>query len=210
TRQADVELLAQLKKDYAAEKDPLVRQDLSILIDNQEKGIHTNDLQHQYFVPYYNVTRLVFAGMLPLLDDQIAAERRPAALTRLKKYVGMEPGTTPLTELAMARTKEAMGPGKRYPAKLRIEQDLGRNSIMVKGIGDLFEKYKIAGYQEAFARLEKQIADYDAWVKAEILPHAESDFRLPSEVYADRLVNYGIDIPPDKLTAMAHAAAADY
>ena len=35
-----------------------------------------------------------------LLDDQTAPERRMAAVVRLNKYAGLEPGFTPETELA--------------------------------------------------------------------------------------------------------------
>ncbi len=39
-----------------------------------------------------------------------------------------------------------------------------------------------------------------------MLPKARTDFRLPPEEYALELEEYGIDIPPDQLAAMAHQA----
>ncbi len=68
------------------------------------------------------------------------------------------------------------------------------------------EKYKLTGWQEPYATLKKQLADYDAWVRATVLPKARTDFRLPPEEYALNLESYGIDIPPEQIAAMAHQA----
>jgi uncharacterized protein (DUF885 family) len=54
--------------------------------------------------------------------------------------------------------------------------------------------------------LKTQLTDYDAWVRATVLPKARTDFRLPPEEYALDLQSYGIDIPPDQIAAMAHQA----
>src|SRR4029079_17956715 len=80
----------------------------------------------------------------------------------------------------------------------------------INGIGQLFEKYNIEGYQEPFAELKRQLADYNQWVKTEILPKARTDFRLPPEEYAFGLQQYGVDIPVEQLTAMAHKAFTEY
>jgi len=69
-----------------------------------------------------------------LLDDQVAAERRPASLVRLRKYAGLEPGYTPLadglrklTELQLAK------PNMIYPSKASVETALSRNALYVDG-----------------------------------------------------------------------------
>jgi uncharacterized protein (DUF885 family) len=92
---------------------------------------------------------------------------------------------------------------------VEIETELGRNSNYLDGIAALLEKNKMTGWQEPFNILKSQLADYDAWVKANILPKARTDFRLPPEEYALALENFGIDIPPGQLTAMAHQAFDD-
>ena len=43
-----------------------------------------------------------------------------------------------------------------------------------------------------------------------ILPKARTDFRLPPEKYALEFEQYGVDIPPPKIAAMAHAAFTEY
>ena len=145
-----------------------------------------------------------------LLDEQTPAERRPAAVVRIRKYAGLEPGYKPLTEILKQRVMEQMAkPGVIFPARTEIETELGRNSNYVEGIAALMQKYKLTGWQEPYKKLKTQLAEYDAWTKANVLPKARADFRLPSEQYALALEDFGIDIPPAQLAAMAHQAFND-
>ena len=50
---------------------------------------------------------------------------------------------------------------------------------------------------------------WNQFVKSEVLPRAREDFRLPPELYAFRLEQIGIDIPPAELAAKAHLAFAE-
>jgi hypothetical protein len=202
--------LVQLQKGLATEKDPLVRQDLEIMIKSAQQGIRGQELTEKYDMPYFNVGQIVFGGLRALLDDQVPEGRRSAALVRLRKYAGMEPGFTPLVDQAKARTLEWSKPGQLGPPKVEVETNLARADFFINGIAQLFEKYKIEGYQEPFAKLKQQLTDYNAWVKQEILPKARTDFRLPPEQYAFSLEQFGVDIPPDQLAAMAHKAFAEY
>ncbi|HXE90379.1 MAG TPA: DUF885 domain-containing protein [Terriglobales bacterium] len=206
-RKATAEAVDVLKARLAAEKDPLVRQDLEILIKAGEESIQGSLLEEKYEVPYLNLARLFFYSSRALLDDQIAEQRRPAALVRLRKYTGMAPGYKPLTELAMALTRERMkNPALLMPVKSELEKDLGNSDYFVEGIGQLFERYQIAGYQEPYAKLEEQLAAYDEFLRKEVLPKARIDFRLPPELYAFNLRQYGVDIPPGELAERAHQA----
>lgn len=202
--------LEELKRRLAAEKDPLVAQDLEIMIKAVERNIRGSELSEKYDMPYFNITQLVFNGLRSLLDEQVPAERRKAALVRLRKYVGMESGYEPITAQAKARTLDWSKPGQLGPAKIQVDSDMARADFFINGIGQLFEQYKIEGYQEPFAELKRQLTDYNAWVKKEIVPKARTDFRLPPEEYAFQLQQYGIDIPVEQLTAMAHKAFAEY
>ena len=202
--------IEKLQKALTAEKDPLVKQDLQIMLTAAQQGQHGQELSEKYDMPYFNVAQLVFSGLRALLDDQVPQERRKIALVRLRKYAGMEPGFEPITMQAKARTMEWRKPGQAGPPKVQVETDLARADFFINGIAQLFEKYKIEGYQEAFTRLKQQLTEYNAWVKQEILPQARTDFRLPPEQYAFGLEQFGIDIPPDQLTAMAHKAFAEY
>jgi hypothetical protein len=211
--QAKAEIRAgveQLQKALATEKDPLVRQDLEIMIQAGQRNVRGQEMAEKYDMPYINLPQLVFSGIRALLDDQVPESRRAAALVRLRKYAGMEPGYQPITEQAKARTVEWARPGQLGPAKVEVETNLARAGFFISGIEQLFQKYKIEGYQEPYAKLKQQLEDYNAWVKQEILPKARTDFRLPPEEYAFSLQQIGVDIPPEQLTAMAHKAFAEY
>ncbi|HET7873487.1 MAG TPA: DUF885 domain-containing protein [Terriglobales bacterium] len=202
--------ITQLEKILATEKDPLVRQDLEIMIQAAQRFVRGQEITEKYDMPYFNLPQLLFSGIRALLDDQVPENRRTAALVRLRKYAGMEPGYQPLTEQAKARTAEWTKPGQLPPAKVEVETNLARADFFINGIEQLFQKYKIEGYQEPYAKLKQQLADYNAWVKQEILPKARTDFRLPAEEYAFGLQQIGVDIPPEQLAAMAHKSFTEY
>jgi len=204
-------VLVKIKAARAAETDKHVRQDLDILQKAFSLQFRTEDYELEHEVPFINASAAIFQGLRGLLDDQVAAERRPAALLRLRKYAGMEPGYQPFAELLKAREIEQIAkPGVIYPSQSELQTELGRNSNYVEGIGELFKKYRLEGWEPAYAKLKDQLIGYDAWVKSNILPKARSDFRLPPEKYALAFEAYGIDIPPAKIAAMAHAAFLQY
>jgi uncharacterized protein (DUF885 family) len=203
--------LVKIKAARAAESDKNVRQDLDILQKAFSLQFRTEDYGLEHEVPFINASAIVFQGLRGLLDDQVAAARRPAALIRLRKYAGMEPSYKPFTELLKARELEQIAkPGVIYPSQSEVQTELGRNSNYVEGIAALFKKYQLEGWEPAYAKLQDQLTGYDAWVKSNILPKARSDFRLPPAKYALAFEAYGIDIPPAKIAAMAHAAFSQY
>lgn len=201
---------AVLNKLKAASIEPQpkeVKQDLNIIIRRVQLGFKQQDFQRAHEVPFFNASQRVFEGIQFLLDEQTPPERRPAAVERLRKYAGLETGYQPITEILKERAREQMSkPGVIYPWRNEIETELGRDASYVDGIRTLFEKYKLQGWQDAYGKLKSELADYDDWVKSEILPKARADFRLPAQDYALRLQAFGIEISPDQLTAMAHKA----
>jgi hypothetical protein len=92
-----------------------------------------------------------------------------------------------------------------FPPKTLLENQLERNPNYLKGIPLLFQKYHLQGWEQAFKLLEAQLLDYDAWVRANVLPKARTDFREPPEEYALDLAQNGIDVPPCEIAARAHA-----
>ncbi len=197
---------AELEKRRTAETDTLVRQDIDILIDSIDKDIRASEAEEQTFLPDRDVAGYIFFGVKSLLDEQVSPERRPAALARLKKYTGLESGYKPTVELAetLFREKRAANPQLLYPSKAEVEKELSNTNTYITGIGLLFEKYKIAGYQPAYAKLKEQLASYDDFVRREVLPHARADFRLPPRIYSIALEQYGVDYTPAQLEQMAH------
>jgi hypothetical protein len=191
---------AELKSRLADTRQPQVRQDLEILIKTTEGLIKTNQLQHQYLLPYFNVSQTVFFGLRSLLDPQIPAERQKAAVTRLKLYAGMGPADKPITELARDRFSERLSDKSLIgPYDKEVEQDLKDSKRYIAGIKALFEKSDLKGWQAPYAKLAGQLADYDAWVRSTVLAHARKNNTLPEAIYADNLHQFGVDMDPRAL-----------
>jgi len=200
-------VLAKIETMARHETDQNVQEDVEILRKAFDLQFRTEDYELKHEVPFINASAVIFQGLRGLLDDQVAAERRPAALVRLRKYAGLESGHRPFTELLKQREIEQIAKsGVIYPSKSEVETELGRAANYVDGIASLFAKYKLAGWEPAYAKLKLQLTDYDDWIKANVLPEARTDFRLPPEKYALAFEAYGIDIPPARIAAMAHAA----
>src|SRR6266576_2786565 len=184
-RKETEEVAAKLKTAMAKEGRKEVAQDLEIIIRRLELQFKEEDFERAHKVPFVNASAIVFRGIRPLLDDQTPAERRPAALARIRKYAGLEAGYKPIAEILKQRVVEQMAkPGVVYPAKVEIETELGRNSNYLEGMAALCAKYKLTGWEYPYPKLKAQLTDYDAWTKTTVLPKARADFRLPPEEYA--------------------------
>jgi len=200
-------ILAKLKKVEASEKNRDVREDLEIIQKTFSLQFRIDDYQLDHNVQFINASAAIFGGLRSLLSDQVATERRPAAVIRLRKYAGVEPGFKPFTDVLKQRVVEQMAkPGVIYPTAGEMETELARDKSYIDGIAGLFRKYKLTGWEEPYAKLVQELADYDTWIRSTVMPKARTDFRLPPAEYALRLERYGVDLPPDQLAAMAHAA----
>ena len=198
-------VLATLEKDEKKETDQNVREDLEILEKTFNLQFRQEDYQLAHKVPFINASAAIYSGLQSLLDDQVPQARRSAAVVRLRKYAGVEPGFKPFTDLLKQREMEQMAkPGVVYPSVGQMETELTRNRNYIDGMQSLFQKYKLTGWQEPFAKLRQELADYDTWIRATVLPKGRTDFKLAPEEYALALENYGVDIPPAQLAAMAH------
>jgi hypothetical protein len=198
------------EQHLATEKDPLVRQDLEILIASADRDIRGSEANEKSFLPYANIAGAIYYGVKSLLDDQIAPERRPAALIRLKKYTGMQAGFAPLVDQEMHRFHEKVKTkGLLGPPRVEVQKNLDNTDTYITGIGLLLEKYKIQGYEPAFAKLKEQLATYDDFVRREVLPKSRTDFRLPPAIYAMNLERAGADYTPAELERLAHKSFSD-
>ncbi len=147
---------------------------------------------------------MVYSGISSLLQDQVSEARRSTALVRLRKYAGLEPGSTPITLQAEERFRESLKtPGLLGPPKAAVEKNLAQTATYITGIGLLLEKYNLKDYQPAFATLKEQLTAYDDFVRKEVLPKARTDFRMPPEMYAIAREQLGLDYTPTELGARA-------
>jgi hypothetical protein len=198
------ELVAQMREKLKTTESPKVIQDIEILIKSLQDLYETNELDHRYMLPYYNLSQTLYSGFQGLLDPRVDSERYPAALSRLEKYTGQSEGQTPLTELARARTRERFAvPGLAGPYKGELEKDLDNVKRYSTGIEELFADSGLEGWEENLAILQAQLDDYAAWLQEEMMPHTRPGHRLPEAIYADNLKNFGVDMDPHELIRAA-------
>ena len=204
SRKMSEEVLAKLQQRLGDESDSKVRQDLGILIKVIKDSIRSEDLNREQMLPYYNVNQTVFLGVRGIIDPQNSRDRYPAAIARLEKYAGIADGYTPYTELAKARTRERFDvAGLVGPYRAEVEQDLLRAETMITGIEEVLAGTDLQGWEETYATLAGQLREYNDWVREEILPRSRDDYRLPEDLYADALHNWGVDAAPADLIEQA-------
>ena len=204
SRAASARVRKQLQDELAKETDPNVRQDLQIMIDATTREIEGGELGERLLLDWTDVPELVFGGERTLLQEQATPEKRAHAIVRLRNYLGLAPGTTSIFELAKARYADSLAGGQRIgPYKAEVEQAIANAATYAAGVRKLFGDFKIAGADPALAALDKQVADYVAWERTNVLPKARSDFRQPPELYAFALKQVGIDIDPQVLIQRA-------
>jgi hypothetical protein len=207
SREAISQARETLKQRLASETDPKVKQDLEILIQAADDQLEGSALGEKYNLPYFDVTSAIFQGLRTLLDDQVEASRRQAALVRLRKYTGVEPGYTPLTVLAEQFIRSRMDrPGLIGPFKDEVERDFQNGQTYIAGIEEMFKTYGISGYEQPYAKLKEQAAAYEQFIRKEVLPRARTDFRQPAELYAYNLRTLGIDMPVEELVSRAEVS----
>ena len=200
----NIQLIDELGKRLQKEAHPKVKQDLQILIQSLEDENESRRIYGQHILPYYNIHRTLFGSFNALLDPRNEKTRYPAALERLRKYTGAAEGYTPLTELAIARSTERFGnKGLMGPYLGELETDLADAPRFIAGIKSMFERAELTGWEEDFAVLEQQLADYAVWLNEEMLPRARDNNQLPAEVYADNLKNFGVRATPQELIEKA-------
>ncbi|HEU4530275.1 MAG TPA: DUF885 family protein, partial [Steroidobacteraceae bacterium] len=102
-----VKAAAQLEAARTAATDPLVKQDLDILIQAANRQRITTELNRKLMLPYFDLPQAIFNGFQNLLDARVPQERQANAVTRLKRYAGAEKGYEPITMLARARYEES-------------------------------------------------------------------------------------------------------
>ncbi|MEI8299204.1 MAG: DUF885 domain-containing protein [Pseudomonadota bacterium] len=203
--------IAEYRLRLATETDAKVRQDLEILISAAQDTLSSSELNRRYFFPFVDVTGLVYSTVQQTLDPRIPVARQQSVVARLQKYAGLAKGYSPITTLARQRTLERLQADATLlgPYRGEVEQKLNDFPTLLTGIKDLLAKSKVKGWQASYARLERELTDYNVWLKDEILPKARADHRLPPDIYADNLHQFGVDIPPEELIAKSLTSFAE-
>ncbi len=204
TVQLTEEVITELEQRLAGASDLRVRQDLGILLKAAQDNLRTQQLDRDHMLPYVNVSQAIFGGLRALIDPQVDRERYPAAVVRMEKYAGLADGYEPFTELARQLSEERFDvEGLVGPYRGEVEQDLERAETFITGIEELLAGTDLQGWQDSYETLAGQMRDYNDWVRAEILPRAREDFRLPPVMYEDALRNWGVEESPQALIEQA-------
>jgi uncharacterized protein (DUF885 family) len=200
TQAENRKLAGQTQEWLRTAEHPKVIQDLEILRQSLQDGIHSAELTRKYMLPYINLPQNLFFGFRALLDPRTEPSRYPAALVRLKKYNGSADGYQPLTELAIARTQERFAvSGLQGPFKGQMERDLNNVERFAGGLNELFENSGLEGWEDDLALLQDQLNQYAQWLRDEMVPRARENYQLPAELYADNLKNFGVRDTPENL-----------
>jgi len=200
-QEADLDAVAAgYERALAAANDPRVKQDIEILLKSAHDQRVTLELNNRLMLPYFDLPQALFESFHGLLDPRVSKSRQGAAVIRLKRYVGRERGYEPIATLVRARVDERLGDTSLTgPWNVEVEQHLKNQDQYLKGIKELFEKAGLKGWQNDFKTLSKQVDEYSKWVRATVVPRARKTNRLPPEIYADNLKNYGVSMEPHEL-----------
>ncbi len=196
-------LIADFEAAQAKETNPLVRQDLQILVASLQADIEGFELNNEYMLDFSEVSQGMFGNISQLLSDQTAKHRRGKALELLQRYTGIWPGTEPMTVLAKRRFEASRGEGKMGPYRVEVEESIAKIPTFISGIRELFTKYKIKGAAKALNAMESQLTDYGKWTRETVLPVSRDNPRLPPELYALNLKQVGIDMDPYEAMSQA-------
>jgi uncharacterized protein (DUF885 family) len=195
---------AQYEQAIKTETDPRVRDDLQILLKAARDQRTTLELDDRLLLPYFDLPQAIYGGFQQLLDKRTAPARYPAALLRLKRYIGADSGYEPITKLARDRIAERLeDPKLTAPWSVEVEQALKNQAQYLAGIHDLFQQSGLKGWQKDFATFSSQVEAYGKWVRASVLPRARATNLLPPEVYADNLKQFGVTMDPRELMERA-------
>jgi uncharacterized protein (DUF885 family) len=200
-QEADLQIVvADYERALASASDPRVKQDIEILLKSARDQRITLELNDRLMLPYFDLPQGLFQGFHSLLDPRVPKSRQKAALVRLKKYIGAERGYEPVTTLVRARIEERLGDESLTgPWTVEIEQHLKNQAHYTQGIQDLFQKAGLKGYEKDLKTLTSQLNEYSNWIKANVVPRARTTNRLPPEIYADNLKNFGVTMDPHEL-----------
>jgi hypothetical protein len=191
----------------ATEQDAWVLDDLTILGRKVDEILAKVAVEDAHLVVLIDVTRIVFGGLRPLLDDQNPPTRKRFALERLRRYAGLVDGVAALAASAELETRARLRiNGLTMPYVVDVETALSAAPLLLDGMREMFAGSGLDGWSDALETLRAQCDRYATFLRDEVLPLARTDHRLPPPVYADALKRVGIDIPPADVARAAHAA----
>ena len=152
----------------------------------------------------------IFTGFQNLLDARVEKKRQAAALVRLQRYVGAERGYEPI---AHARAGSATRSGREPAARRAVDR---RGRAVSREPAALPRRHPRRCSRRAASRAGRRISrpcrssstTTAHGFASTVLPRARKTNRLPPEIYADNLKNFGVDMDPHELMDRAQTAYA--
>ena len=196
----------ELERCLRMETDPNVHQDLEILIGEVDLEVRESQVNERLLLPYDNAADIVFEGMWPLLQEVASPARQLAAVKRLRRYAGMEPGYVPITVVSEREFTAGLqkNPKRLGPIRQTVVADMDALNGRADEIQELLEKWRLTGWQESLARLRTELAQYRDFLRTTVLPKCRTDAHLPVDLYSLNLARAGITEPIDDLARAAH------
>lgn len=180
-----------------------LRVDLRILLEQVEDSIKGNEVGQQIgSVTFRQASRMVYGNLMSLINEQSPARRKADAVSRFKYYMSSEGKDT----LVMACKQEYLrnleqfkNQDKLFVFAGEVNRYLENSETYVAGVKQLLEQSGRDDWAEEFELFKSQVAEYDAFVKSDILPKARKTPNLPRDVYQLRLKGVGVDATPEAL-----------
>lgn len=197
-----------LKQKLAQEKNPELHLDLEILFKVGQQTLRSYQLDEKYRVPYVDLSKAILDTLKITLDEiESPSQQREAILAKLKQYAGLKPGKTAFTSSLEQTIKTQLQKSEvALPSKTQLKSDLKKNASQVYEIQAFLQQQKVPDYEQAYAKLKRQLFDYETFIRREVLIKTENNFRLPTELYTLKLAEQGIETPIEEIIQQAHTA----
>lgn len=187
-----------IQKALSEETDPNFAVDLRVMLKHlQTKANDIRLRQKHSVVKFFKASEYVYNALFTLVNPQTSVARKKAALQRFRQIVsyGNLGAWKQLTESAMY--------GFGYiltPTKLEVEDYLKNSAEIKEGIRGMLQEAG-TGWEKDFEAFEKQLNNYDTFIKDQVLPLARTSVALPPELYANNLQQNGVEWSPEELIA---------
>jgi uncharacterized protein (DUF885 family) len=208
-RQQNVQKVVQtLEQKLAQEKNAELRLDLDILLKSGQRSLRSCKLDEKYQLPYVHLSEAILNTFKSTLNEsKSSSSKQDAILAKLNQFAGFQSGKASLaSSMEQGMRRQLQKKEIVFPSKKQLKKDLKNNARQVYAIQKFLRQQHIPDYETAYAQLKTQLFNYETFVRSEVLPKAEHNFRLPRELYALRLEEQGITTPIEEIMQQAHTA----
>jgi uncharacterized protein (DUF885 family) len=197
-----------LEQNLVQEKNSDLRLDLELLLNAGQQSLQSYALDEKYRLPYINLSKEILETLKSIVkESKSTASKQDAILAKLSQFAGLESNKIALApSLERAMQSQLQKIEVALPSKERLEKDLKNSTAQVYEIQMFLEQQKISKAEVAFDQLKTQLFNYETFLRQEVLPKTEQNFRLPRELYNLQLEKHGVETPIETVMQQAHTA----